>query len=122
MRPAAQGTNGAVYFVIQNSTSQADEIVQITSEVAEAVEMHESKMNGDVMQMHQLQSVPLGINETVTFEPGSLHIMLVGLKQDLKNGDQIGLTLHFKQHEEIEISVPVSDSPVFEESHSHSAP
>jgi periplasmic copper chaperone A len=121
MRPAAQGANGAVYFVIQNSTSKVDEIIQVSSEIAEAVEMHESKMNGDVMQMNQRQSVPLGVNEKVTFEPGGLHIMLVGLREDLKNGDKIAITLHFKNHEDIQISVPVTDNPVSEENHSPAA-
>jgi len=67
-RPAAQGGNGAVYFTIRSS--EADELVGIVSDIAEAAEMHESLMSGDVMEMHQLQSVPLKAGEEVTFEPG----------------------------------------------------
>ena len=108
-RPAAQGGNGAVYFVIRSST--ADEIISVSSNVAEAVEMHESTMNGDVMEMHQLESVPLGAGDLVTFEPGGLHIMLIGLKQDLKTGDEIEITLHFKNYQDLPVSVPVRDTP-----------
>ena len=108
-RPAAQGENGAVYFVIRSS--EPDEITGISSEGAEAAEMHESMMNGDVMEMHQLQSVVLDAGEQVMFEPGGLHIMLVSLKQGLKVGDEIEITLHFKNHQDIQVSVPVRDSP-----------
>jgi periplasmic copper chaperone A len=108
-RPAAQGGNGAVYFVIRSST--ADEIVGVMSDVAEAVEMHESTMNGDVMEMHQLQSVPLPTGEDVMFEPGGLHIMLIGLKQELKLGDVFEITFRFKNHEDLKLSVAVQDTP-----------
>jgi len=115
-RPAAQGGNGAVYFVIHSSA--ADEIVGVTSAIAEAVEMHESVMNGDVMEMHQLESIPLNAGEEVSFEPGGLHIMLIGLKQELKTGGEFEITLQFKNHEDLKVSVPVTDTPAAENSHS----
>jgi copper(I)-binding protein len=108
-RPAAQGGNGAVYFAI--SSTAADELVAVDSDVAETVEMHESRMSGDVMEMRQLQSVPLPAGEQVTFEPGGLHIMLVGLKQDLAIGDEFEITLHFRDYQDIQILVPVQDTP-----------
>jgi hypothetical protein len=115
-RPAAQGANGAVYFVIRSS--DADEITNASSDIAEAVEMHESMMNGDVMEMHQLQSVRLPAGEEVIFEPGGLHIMLVGLKQELQVGDVIEITLHFQNHEAIQVNVPVKDASTPPENHS----
>ncbi len=111
-RPAPQGGNGAVYFVIQSS--EVDEIVGVTSDVAESVEMHESRMTGDVMEMRQVQSVPLGAGEQVTFEPGGLHIMLVGLKQDLKTGDEFEINLLFKNHNDLRVNVDVTDTPASE--------
>jgi copper(I)-binding protein len=115
MRPSAQGGNGAVYFVIRSS--EADEIVGVASDVAEAVEMHESTMIGDVMQMHQLESLPLPAGRDVTFEPGGLHIMLVGLKQDLQSGDEIEITLQFRNAQDLQLRVPVQDSPASESGH-----
>jgi copper(I)-binding protein len=111
-RPALQGGNGAVYFVIRSSI--ADEIVGVTSDVAESVEMHESRMTGDVMEMRQVESVPLGAGQEVTFEPGGFHIMLIGLKQDLKNGDEIAINLQFKNHEDLRVNVDVTDTPASE--------
>ena len=112
MRPASQGENGAIYFVIQNRGSNADTLNGISSDVADAVEMHESKMSGDVMQMQQLDSVPLEASSETNFEPGGLHVMLVGLKEDLKVGDEVEITLHFTNFEDINVTVPVSDMPV----------
>ncbi len=114
-RPAAQGGNGAVYFVIHSSA--AEELTRVSSDVAEAVEMHESKMNGDVMEMRQLQSIPLGAGEEVLLEPGGLHVMLVNLERDLKAGDEIEITLHFKSYQDLPLRVPVQDSPPSEHDH-----
>jgi copper(I)-binding protein len=114
-RAAAQSGNGAIYFVIRSSA--ADELVGVSSDVADAVEMHESKMSGDLMEMRQLESVPLGAGDQVTFEPGGLHIMLIGLKQDLKAGDEFEITLHFKNYQDIPLRIPVQDTPAPEHDH-----
>ncbi len=112
-RPAAQGGNGAVYLTIRSS--KADELVGVVADIAEATEMHESLMSGDVMEMHQLQSVPLQAGEEVTFEPGGLHIMLIGLKQDLKTGNEFEITLQFKNQAEVKVTIPVQDTPASKE-------
>jgi copper(I)-binding protein len=118
MRPAAQGENGAIYLVIHNLGSSADTLTGVSSNVAEAIEIHESKMSGDVMQMQQLESVPVERSAEIRFEPGGLHIMLIDLKKDLKVGDEVEITLHFTSFEDINITVPVSDMPASED---HSA-
>lgn len=118
MRPVAQGENGAVYFVMHNHASEADELVGVSSDSAEAVEMHESKMNGDIMEMQQVTSIPLEAYAEINFAPGKFHIMLVNLKKDLNVGDEILITLHFKNSEDINVKVPVRDAPAPEEDHS----
>jgi copper(I)-binding protein len=108
-RPAQQGGNGAVYFLLQNHTGNADELIDITSEAAEMVEIHESRMEGDVMQMRQVSSIPIAGKEDIEFEPGGYHVMLIQLTQDLKPGEEIQVILQFKDHEDIPISVPVRE-------------
>lgn len=111
MRPTAQGDNGAVYFVLHNYSSKTDELVVASSDSAEAVELHESMiMDGDVMEMNMLTSLPLEASADVEFAPGGLHIMLVGLKEEAKFGDSIEITLHFKNSEDIIVYVPVQES------------
>jgi copper(I)-binding protein len=115
MRPAKQGENGAIYFMIHNYSSEPDELLEVSSDVAEAIEIHETKMNGDVMEMHQLESVSLdGITE---FAPGKLHLMLVNLKKDINLGEEIEITLHFKNYPDLRVFVPVQDTPAHEENH-----
>lgn len=109
IRPTAQGENGAVYFVIRNH-SLDDELVGVTSAVAESVEIHESMMMaGDVMEMGQVDSVPLKANSEIVFEPGGLHIMLVHVKTDLIIGENIAVTLHFRDHEDLSVNISVAE-------------
>ena len=108
-RPALEDGNGAVYFLLQNHSTAADELTGASSEVAEAVEIHESRMEGDVMQMRQVSSVPIGGKKSLDFGPGGYHVMLAGLKQELQAGDEIQITLHFKNHEDIFMTVPVQE-------------
>jgi periplasmic copper chaperone A len=115
IRPAAKGDNGAVYFVIHNHSSQADALIAVSSEIATAAEIHESKMSEDVMQMKKLDSLPLEPGAEIEFAPGKLHVMLVGLKTDLKLGEEIGIILHFSNYEDIRVIVPVSESSLPED-------
>ena len=118
MRPAAQGENGAVYFVIHNHASRADELIGVTADVAAAVEMHESKMTGDVMQMNEVVSVSLEAYAEVEFRPGRLHVMLIDLRRDLRTGDEVELALHFTHFEEIKVTAVVGESAPPEADHS----
>lgn len=110
-RTGMAGGNSAVYMMLVNGTSADDELLSASSEVAEAVELHESKMgaNGE-MQMIPQASVPLAAGAKVEFKPGGLHVMLIGLKQDLKAGDEIEVTLHFKNHADITLKVIVKEA------------
>ena len=109
-RPAIQGGNGAVYFLLQNQSSTSDELTGATSDIADAVEIHLSSMDGDVMQMQHMMSVPVDAQTSVEFAPGGFHVMLIGLKQDLQIGDEFQVTLQFKQHEDIVVKVKVQEN------------
>lgn len=111
VRPGMTGGNSAIYLVLVNGTSINDELLSVSSGIAEAVELHESKMgaNGE-MQMIPQTSVPLAAGEKVEFRPGGLHIMLIDLKQDLKSGDQIEVVLHFRNHADITLTVKVTET------------
>jgi periplasmic copper chaperone A len=117
MRPTGQSENGAVYFVIHNHSSHADELIGISSDVAVA-EMHESKMSGDIMEMNRVESVLLEPYAEIEFAPGGLHVMLVNLRQDVRAGDEIEVILHFKNFEDIKAVVPVRETAAPEEDHS----
>lgn len=107
-RAAAQGENGAVYLILHNHAAQADELVGASTEVAESVEMHESRMDENgVMSMELHFSIPLAMGAEIEFAPGGFHFMLVNMKEELRAGDEMALTLHFEHHEDITITIPV---------------
>ena len=109
-RAAPQGENGAVYFVITNYSAD-DELVGVSTEIAEVVEIHESEMTLDVMQMQMIHSVPLISGERVQFSPGGLHVMLANLQRDLQIGETIEIVLHFANSTEMTVSLPVQAGP-----------
>ena len=118
VRPTAQGENAAVYLTLHNHTTNDDELIGVTVTVADVAEIHESKMENDVMQMDMLTSVPIAADEEIIFAPGGLHIMLVNVKKELVLGEHIGLILHFKNHADIVVEVHIEDT-MPEEDHDH---
>lgn len=111
-RPASAGSNGAVYFVIDNPTNQADRLLSASSNIAEHVELHISVMDeqGTMGMHHQEEGVEVPARTKVAFEPGGLHVMLVDLPQDLQEGDNFPLTLTFQNAGEIQLDVTVKES------------
>ena len=71
-------------------------LVQASSPAASLVEMHEMKMQGDVMQMRPVTKIDLPKGKTVKLEPGGLHLMLQKLKKPIKAGDKVPLLLKIK--------------------------
>ncbi|NTW13365.1 MAG: copper chaperone PCu(A)C [Anaerolineales bacterium] len=119
-RTSTEGMNSAVYFVIQNHNAEADELIGAASDVADAVEIHESKMEGDVMTMNRVESIVLEPSAKVEFMPGGFHVMLIGLKQDLKAGDEIEVTLQFRNGPDITVKATVKDGSGMQNMGGHS--
>lgn len=75
-------------------TANADlRLVGGSSPVAGRVELHTMRMEGGVMVMRQVPEIPLPKGQTVTLKPGGLHVMLIDLKQPLKAGERVPMTL-----------------------------
>jgi hypothetical protein len=107
-RPGIPGGNSAIYFVVENPNSQTDALLTAGSDVAETVELHMTSMSDDDMMIMQHQmSVELPANDETSFEPGGLHVMLINLQRELKDGETIRVTLNFKNAGEMELEVPV---------------
>ncbi|MBC8334612.1 MAG: copper chaperone PCu(A)C [Anaerolineales bacterium] len=94
-RPGLADGNGAVYFLIDNSTGEEDTLISASSDIAQAVEIHISMMDGEVMQMKPQHEVSIPVGKT-EFKPGGLHVMLIGLHDDLNTGDNFQITLKFQ--------------------------
>lgn len=103
--PAAQ-VAGA-FLTIDNRGKDADRLVGASSPVAGLVEIHEMAMEGGVMKMRAVKGIDLPPGAKVQLKPGGYHVMLESLKQPLKAGDSIPLTLRFEKAGSIEIKVAV---------------
>jgi copper(I)-binding protein len=68
-------------------------LVGVSTPVAARAEVHEMKMQGNTMTMHAVDAVALPAGQEVVLGPGGYHVMLFGLKQQLKEGDSVPLTL-----------------------------
>jgi copper(I)-binding protein len=84
---------GAVYLTIRSAA--ADRLLLVSSPVAAAAELHVSAMAGMVMKMRRLAGVAIPAGQRVALAPGGMHIMLVGLKAPLREGQSFPLTLTF---------------------------
>ncbi len=110
-RSAMKDGNGAAYMLLHNHSAEVDVLIGASSEVAGVVELHLSQMKADgTMEMIKQDAITLPADGEVELKPGSYHIMLIGLKQDLKAGDEFSLTLHFKNHADITLTIPVMDA------------
>lgn len=97
---------GVAYLEIANK-GPADTIVRLESPVAREVQMHTSYSEGGMMRMRPVATLEIPAQGRVQFKPGGLHLMLIGLKQPLKEGEHIGLTLVFQNAGPVHVDVIV---------------
>ncbi|AVO48417.1 hypothetical protein C6568_03465 [Melaminivora suipulveris] len=81
---------------MQIRSSEAVRLVQVQSPVAGVAEVHEMAMEGDVMKMRALPALPVPASQALTLRPGGHHVMLLDLKQQVKAGDSVPLSLIFE--------------------------
>ena len=87
----AQQTTSAAYLTI--TSAQGGKLVDASSPVATSVEVHEMKMDGDLMRMRSVAALPLPAGKPVEMKPNGFHMMLMGLKAPLKAGDVVPIKL-----------------------------
>lgn len=94
-------------FMTLTAHGAADAVVGASSPVASHVELHQTVNDKGVMKMLPVPKLTLAPNSPVMLKPGSYHIMLMGLKQQLKAGDSFPLTLQFQHAAPVTVSVKV---------------
>ena len=88
----AQQQATGVFMDLQSGHDNA-KLVSVTTDAAASAEIHEMRMQDNVMQMRAVQSIDLPNGQLVSLKPGAYHIMLMGLKKPLSAGDNVQLTL-----------------------------
>lgn len=94
-RASVQGQKASGAFM-RLTAAQATRLVRVESPAAGASEVHEMKMEGDVMKMRAVPGIDLPAGQAVELKPGGYHVMLLDLKAPLKPGASVPLTLVFQ--------------------------
>ena len=103
---AGNARNGAAFLTLTGQGSP-DRLVGVSSTVAESAELHETIDDKGVLKMRPVAGIGLEPGKTVTLAPGGRHVMLMGLKAPLKQGDSFPLTLRFEHAAPVTVTVTV---------------
>jgi copper(I)-binding protein len=111
VRTSVQGQKATGAFM-KITAKEGTKLVSASSPVAGITEVHEMKMEGDIMKMRAVPALDLPAGKTVELKPGGYHVMLMDLKTTLKKDSTVPLTLLFKDakgvESKVELQVPVS--------------
>ena len=109
MLPGAKVGGG--FLTIRNGGAGEDRLVAVESPAAARIEIHEMKMENDVMKMRKLDdgvAVPAG--ETVELKAGGLHLMFMDVKTPFKEGEAVPVTLVFEKAGKVDATFPVGSA------------
>jgi periplasmic copper chaperone A len=101
-------TTGAVYLTLVNHGADADRLVGVETPVADRAQLHAESIDDGVMKMRPLAEAEVKPGVTTALRPGTTHVMLMGLKQPLKEGETFPLTLDFAKAGKQDVQVKVA--------------
>ncbi len=106
-RATAAGAQTAACYLTLIS-SRADRLIAVSSDAAARTEIHEMRMDGDIMRMRELaDGLILPAGAAVALAPGAEHLMLIGLDRPLEEGGAVMLTLRFGHAPPLSLAAPV---------------
>lgn len=101
--------NSAAFFVIKNNSDKDIAITSANSDIAEKNELHTHIKENQMLKMMKIEKLVVPAKSSLELKSGGDHVMLMGLKKELKVGDEISLELSFSDGDKKSIKVPVKD-------------
>ena len=99
---------GGVFLRIKNASDQPDRLIGVESDLADVASLHAMIRDGDVVKMRPVKGgIEVPANGEVVLAPGGIHVMLVGLREQLIKETTIPLTLIFERAGRVEIDAVV---------------
>jgi copper(I)-binding protein len=89
-------TVGVVYFTLKNDTGKSDRLLKISSPIAAKVQVHRTEIQDGMARMREVAVLHVDANQSVEFAPNGMHVMLMGLKKPLVEGQKFELELLFE--------------------------
>lgn len=110
-RSAPNAGQSAAYFTISNPSTAADALLSASSPDAGMVEVHETSTDGSGMTgMHPVERVAIPAGGSVTFKPGSYHLMLMDLHAALSAGGTVELDLVFEHGGKVVVKAEIRNA------------
>lgn len=106
---------GAAYFEVTNDGKGSDLLISVSSPVAEHAKLHTHMVEGGVAKMRPVEAIEVNPGAPAILEPGGLHVMLMGLKAPLKEGEMFPLTLTFEHAGTVTVDVIVQSPDTMDE-------
>jgi len=97
----------AIFLTLHNTGPTARALVHGTTEVADTLELHEMKRDGEMMRMSPVASITIPARGQVELRPGGLHLMLFGLRKPLAAGDTVRVLLSLDDGSQVAVVAPV---------------
>jgi copper(I)-binding protein len=95
------------FMVIHNHGSSDRKLLKAASPAAQSVELHNHLNDNGVMKMREVAGIEIKAKAQAELKPGSYHVMLIGMKQALKEGDVVPITLSFDDGSTQQVDAPV---------------
>ncbi len=114
---------GGGYMKITNTGATPDQLVGGSTDISRGFEVHEMKMEGGVMKMRPLPNgMEIKPGQTIELNPGGYHVMFVGLKRQLMQGDHFTATLEFAKAGKVDVDFSVAGIGAQSADHEHAMP
>jgi copper(I)-binding protein len=111
--------NSAAFMALHNDSTHTYAIVSAESPAASIVELHNHVMEEGMMKMRQVEKIDLPAKGEAILQPGGLHVMLIGLKDQLQVGQSVDITLQFDDGSSKQIQAPVQKIQMKMHKHMH---
>jgi len=104
--PTAESGGG--FLAITNTGTTPDRLIAVKSPAADKVEIHEMKMDGNIMRMREVEKgIEIPPGATVELKPGGFHVMFMGLRAPFAKDAKVPLTLVFEKAGSIDVELMV---------------
>jgi len=91
----------AIFMTIKNASNADVSLIGATSNLTEAVELHDHVKDGEMMKMMKVEKIEISANSSVELKPGGLHIMLFELQNAVSSDTNASVTLKFSDGSEV---------------------
>ena len=100
-------TTTAAFMMLHNAGESDRALVAASTPAARVAELHHHVDVDGVMQMRQVEMIPVPAGEGAQLAPGGYHLMLIDLVEPLHEGDEVALSLTFDDGQTLEVAAPV---------------